>query len=682
MNFLSPTAIWIAAALTLPPLIALYFLKLRRTTQLVPSTLLWKKAIEDLHVNAPFQRLRSSLLLLLQLLILLLGAFALGKPMFQTTKTFEDTVIILVDQSASMSVVEADGRTRLEQAKEQAKRQVDNMGDDSRAMVIAFSDRASVVASFDSDRAALKRKIDSIEQTQRTTTLSQAISLAEAYAQIDIIGGEEGGTDRAPESSAPPASLFLFTDGRIADAEKVSLQRSDVANIRVIRIGTRSDNVGIIAMDARRNYERPTFLEVAATVQNFQPTPVSVDAVLYIEGRNVDVQTIQLAGSAVNLPSNAGISNDKPSAAAQDPSAGNIAVLAFDNVEFEGGGVVEVVLRVDDALPADDRAWTIIAEPKSLNVLLVTPFNWFLEWALTSMNLELTVMKPDEFESAPEASLLEGARSIFDVVIVDRHSTARLPQGNYFFWGGVPKFDDASLGAVVDSEVIANWDETHPLLRHVAVETLAVLQWFVLELPKESITIIDGESSPVLAFFTRGGSQFLISAFSLITEDEQGRMLSNTDWAAGVPFILFMQNAVNYLAGEMATTGRTTIRPGEAVTLRVPDGSSELKIRRPDGREDRLTVADAELAHYGGTDLVGAYEVSPSAPESRAFAVNLFDANESAVAPADQLSLGAQRVAAQSDSVEVNQPAWRYLLLGLLAILLLEWVIYNRRIFV
>lgn len=680
MNFLSPTAIWIAAALTLPPLIALYFLKLRRTTQLVPSTLLWKKAIEDLHVNAPFQRLRSSLLLLLQLLILVLGAFALGKPMFQTTKTFEDTVIILVDQSASMSVVEADGRTRLEQAKEQAKRQVDNMGDDSRAMVIAFSDRASVVASFDSDRAALKRKIESIEQTQRTTTLSQAISLAEAYAQIDIIGGEEGGTDRAPESSAPPASLFLFTDGRIADAEKVSLQRSDVANIRVIRVGTRSDNVGIIAMDARRNYERPTFLEVAATLQNFQPTAVSVDAVLYIEDRNVDVQTIQLAGAAPGAANPSEISN--AAAVTTDAPSGNIAVLSFDNVEFEGGGVIEVVLRVDDALPADDHAWTIIDEPKSLRVLLITPFNWFLEWALTSMNLELTVMKPDEYENAPEASLLEGARSIFDVVIVDRHSTARLPQGNYFFWGGVPKFDDASLGAVVDNEVIANWDETHPLLRHVAVETLAVLQWFVLKLPKESITIIDGESSPVLTFFARGGSQFLISAFSLIIEDDQGRLLSNSDWAAGVPFILFMQNAVNYLAGEMATTGRTTIRPGEAVTLRVPEDSSELKIRRPDGREDRLPVADAELAHYGGTDLVGAYEVSPSAPEARAFAVNLFDANESAVAPAEELSLGAQRVAAQSDSVEVNQPAWRYLLLGLLAILLLEWIIYNRRIFV
>ena len=93
MNFLSPTSIAIAAGLTIPPLVALYFLKLKRTVHVVPSTLLWKKAIEDLHVNSPFQRLRASLLLLLQLLVLLAGVFALGKPMLQTTETPDSTAV-------------------------------------------------------------------------------------------------------------------------------------------------------------------------------------------------------------------------------------------------------------------------------------------------------------------------------------------------------------------------------------------------------------------------------------------------------------------------------------------------------------------------------------------------------------------------------------------------------------
>ena len=76
MSFLNPMAIAVALGVTVPALVALYFLKLKRSVYRVPSTLLWKRAVEDLQVNSPFQRLRGSLLLLLQLLVLILVAFA------------------------------------------------------------------------------------------------------------------------------------------------------------------------------------------------------------------------------------------------------------------------------------------------------------------------------------------------------------------------------------------------------------------------------------------------------------------------------------------------------------------------------------------------------------------------------------------------------------------------------
>ena len=64
MNLLSPWTAAAAAALSVPLLLLLYFLKLRRQECTVSSTLLWKRAVHDLQVNSPFQKLRKNLLLL------------------------------------------------------------------------------------------------------------------------------------------------------------------------------------------------------------------------------------------------------------------------------------------------------------------------------------------------------------------------------------------------------------------------------------------------------------------------------------------------------------------------------------------------------------------------------------------------------------------------------------------
>ncbi|MGD2111490.1 MAG: hypothetical protein PVI86_19105, partial [Phycisphaerae bacterium] len=142
------------------------------------------------------------------------------------------------------------------------------------------------------------------------------------------------------------------------------------------------------------------------------------------------------------------------------------------------------------------------------------------------------------------------------------------------------------------------------------------------------------------------------------------------------------QNALQYLAASVTTTGRKSVAPGEPVSLPLPERADSVRIHRPDGVADVVPASGHQTMHYARTRDVGVYRVDPGVEGHDVFAVNLFDAVESAVQPAAGLALGADSVGAQTEQVEVNRPAWPYVLLGVLALLVIEWVVYNQRVLV
>src|SRR5712672_1238576 len=141
MDFLPALSAWQwALLLAVPPaIVALYFLKLRRQPLEVPSTYLWHKSIEDLHVNSLWQRIRQSLLLYLQLLLVLLLIFAVLRPGWQGGQLSGGRYILLIDNSASMNATDV-APSRLAEAKKQALNMIDEMHSGDQAMVISFSD--------------------------------------------------------------------------------------------------------------------------------------------------------------------------------------------------------------------------------------------------------------------------------------------------------------------------------------------------------------------------------------------------------------------------------------------------------------------------------------------------------------------------------------------------------------
>src|SRR5262249_40827467 len=162
-------------------IIALYFLKLRRRPVQVPSTLLWRRSLEDLHVNSLFQRLRRNLLLFLQLLVVLLAMLALAGPRLRGTTGPGQRFVLAIDNSASMSATDVPP-SRLARAKAEARKIVESMDRNDLAMVIAFSDRAKVVSNYSGDKRLLLRRIDAIAPSECPTSLREALQVAAGLA--------------------------------------------------------------------------------------------------------------------------------------------------------------------------------------------------------------------------------------------------------------------------------------------------------------------------------------------------------------------------------------------------------------------------------------------------------------------------------------------------------------------
>src|SRR4051812_29355199 len=107
MKIIAPlNLLWLL--LLVPVIVFFYLLKLRRREVVISSVLLWSYLVKDVQANAPFQKLKKNLLLLLQLLIAALTIFALARPAFFSQSLGGSNVVVILDGSASMQ--SRDGR--------------------------------------------------------------------------------------------------------------------------------------------------------------------------------------------------------------------------------------------------------------------------------------------------------------------------------------------------------------------------------------------------------------------------------------------------------------------------------------------------------------------------------------------------------------------------------------------
>lgn len=719
MTFLTPLLAGIVAAITVPTLIILYFLKLRRRDMEISTTLLWKKAIQDLQANAPFQKLRRNILLILQLLALFAALFALAQPEFRAQTTTGKRSIILVDRSASMSASDGDPEdkvknvSRLEAAKKQAVDLVDALRepgllDDKadEAMVISFDVGATVVQNFTSDKRLLKSAIESIEPTDAPTSIGEAFKLAKAYT------GTQKFEDQIKENigfvpGAEGAIIHLFSDGRIPDADKVGTSVEDKVVYHVI--GTEdAPNVGIAALQVQRAFNDPSKLSIFVSLQSTARERRNCDVQVAIDEEIVKVIPVPIPPATA--PQGARDEEDvekidiKSNPAAADWKVGVTGTeIRLDRVE---GGVVTVQLKMSepDALDTDNVAYLAFPPAKRLAVALVTEGNFFLTPALQELGFsKLDEMKPAAFQRRLDAGDVAGYDCyVFDEwlpnvkrVVIDEKGGKKeevgpgLPPGRALVLGAVPP---PPLGAVDEGEgdaaVIVNWKRDHPALADAALDTLDIAKSHkVRVLADTPVTVLaqlvaETHEGPAILEVTDAATRAIVVPFNPL----------NSDWAFEPGYMLFLAESINYLTDVGVVAGM--IRPGTTLGERLPQGSREVRLTLPDRtRIDLVPAADGSVA-YGPIRKIGLYSVSwkgtPGATDQvvddrarRVIAANLMDPEESDISARKSVAMAREVVEAKEGGSERQRKRlWPWLILGALAVIMLEWFVYNKKVHV
>src|SRR6187397_1214886 len=144
MSFLSPLAL--LGLLFAPVVVAMYLLKLRRDEHVVPSTLLWSRLVADVEANAPWQRLRRSLLLLLQLLLVIALALLAARPFLERPAGLARDIVLVIDTSASMAATDV-LPNRLEVAKQVAIDALKDLPTGGKVSLIAADRTARIVVN-------------------------------------------------------------------------------------------------------------------------------------------------------------------------------------------------------------------------------------------------------------------------------------------------------------------------------------------------------------------------------------------------------------------------------------------------------------------------------------------------------------------------------------------------------
>lgn len=616
--FVDPWAFWLAFLFI--PLIILYFLKLKRPLKQIPSLALWRQVMNDQRVNSPFQRFKKNILLLLQILALGCLVLAAMQPYWGSRAGRAKYLPILIDCSASMGALDKrGGTTRLEAAKADAHKIIDNMLADQLISLIIVNSTGRRLTDFTDNKKRLHNALDHISVSDVPSRLDDGLRLTQALARTYPI-------ERA---------LFL-TDGNLPGT--VDLELPFQVALQLVPPG--GANIGISELNARRGPERwDVFVRLEAAG---------------IGGGTAKVEFHQdgelLGSEQINL----------------DPKESQRLVF---KASADRATQVEVRIKPEgfDSLASDNVAF--------LELPVLRPLRLYVDPELTAFRKALLPIKGLEVLPIPGSNkpdLVNG----YDLVISEEIGDT-VPQAPVMLTvGQVPPEVSKLVKVETDFVKVVDWQRNSPLLRHVQ---LADVQ--MSENPVSSSEIQDRDYEQlgyeILAHASRGplilhkdreGRQ----SFWLLFNTNK----STLPYRVGFPILVS-----NLVQVAMQQAGLSEVRGQGTGVLppRTADPASQYTVLAPDGlRQDISSTSEGLLAGISAQH-VGKYEIQKGLSTVAKTSASLLQSAETSLQHVESIQFREVSVVATDTRMQTDRPLWTEFAIAGLLFLALEWWYFQRR---
>jgi Ca-activated chloride channel homolog len=612
MSLLTPLALALLAVAA--PIVLMYVLKLRRRDQSVSSTLLWRRALDDVQANAPWQRLRPSMLLLLQLLVLAALVLALAGPAYSRSHAFGGDVIVVVDESYGMQGRDV-APTRFAAALKRAHTIANDLGSGNVMSVIGMGAQPHLAIGESTDAGAISRAIDSLRVSASPPNVLGAMSLAASLAR-------SGTSTRA----------IVLTS---RDSGITGLPLQVPFEVDVIRLGGRLRDLGITAFAASAAGGHTS---AVLRVSNFGGRTATSDLDLYVDGRIADVRPLSIA-------------------------AGREQNLFWTTLP---GGATRLQARLArrDDIDADKSAWAVVPGSIGRRVLLVCNGDYFLQ---TAFALDPTVTLSTVTPAAYSPTLASGN----DLVVFDGSLPATLPATSTLLVGPTKGHTGAlRFGAEQPVGTMAPFTTTGEpgaVLQHVDLGDVHIARARSVTLPDWLQPVVVSGGTPLVAVGDNGHGRLAVLPFNL----------QESDWPLRISFPIMLHNLLQYLTPSLAL-GAGNLVAGQPVKLSPAAGTREIRITRPDGAVDTQRPPFAPYTGTERSGIYMARAIGGPTHATAAFAVNFFPARAAAATGAAEIRLGAStQGSTHVVSVPVSV-AWTFGLLALAILSLEWWYAFRR----